>query len=181
MNPDAGWVKAMLKLDDSRWDGLEGGHRTPYDPRPALSRLDSDADPAPVWEEFWEHLHHQGDVGQASYAAVPHLVRIVELRRIEDWNLYALAATIELERTSLGNPSLPDFLAPGYERAWERLFEMARAALSSAGDSVTFRCLLATIAIAKGDLRRGRFLLDFDDAELDEILGEYQDGGEVLA
>lgn len=169
----------MLKLDDSRWNGLEGGMRIPYDPRPALARLESGSDPKPVWEELWANLQHRGDVGQASYATVPHLVRIVAAREFEDWNLFALASTIELERLSLGNPSLPDWLAGSYERAWEQLFEMARNALSGADDSVTFRCLLATIAIAKGDHRRGRILLDFDDDELDTILGEYQSDDEV--
>ena len=153
--------------------------RIPYDPRPALTRLANDADPAPVWEELWGNLQHQGDVGQASYAAVPHLVRIVAARGLEDWNLFALAGTIELERVGLGNPSLPDWLAESYQRAWEKLFEMARSALVEASDSVTFRCLLATIAIAKGDHRRGRILLDFDDEELDEILGEFQGAGEA--
>jgi len=93
--------------------------------------------------------------------------------------LFALAGTIELERNEHDNPSLPAWLTDGYESAWEELFELARSDLPGASESVTLRCLLATIAIAKGDHRRGRILLDFGDEELDEILGEYEIGGEV--
>lgn len=170
----------MLKLDDSRWAGLEGGYGIPYDARPVLARLEVDTDLAPVWEELWENLHHQGDVGEASYAVIPHLARIAASRNVRDWNLFALAGTIELERASHDNPGLPAWLEQSYESAWEQLFELARGELARADDSVTLRCLLATIAIAKGDHRRGKVLLDFDDEELDEILGEYETGGEGL-
>ena len=56
---------------------------------------------------------------------------------------------------------------------------MAKDGLAQASDSVTLRCLLSTIAIAKGDYRRGRVLLEFGDEELDEILGEYEIGDEI--
>ena len=41
-------------------------------------------------------LHHQGDLGKASYAAVSLLVEVGETRA-RDWNLYGLIATIEVE------------------------------------------------------------------------------------
>jgi hypothetical protein len=53
---------------------------------------------------MWEELHHQGDVGDASYAAVPELVRIHRDGRAADWNLYAMVAIIELARTESQNP-----------------------------------------------------------------------------
>ena len=166
----------MLKLDDPRWATLEGGHRIPYDPRPALARLELDAEDESVWSELWENLYHQGDVGRASYAAVPHLVRIIRQRGLGNWNLYALAGSIELDRESDRNPDLPSWLADGYEKSWEELFDLARGELSGASETVTLRCLLATIAIAKGDQRRGRMLLNYDDEELDEVLGEFEFG-----
>jgi hypothetical protein len=66
----------MLSLDDKRWQNLEGGYRTQFDPRPSLSKLDTSNDTTAAWRDLWEGLHHQGDVGEASYAAVPHLARI---------------------------------------------------------------------------------------------------------
>lgn len=75
----------MLALDDPRWKTLEGGYRVVYDASIALARLERGED---VWKELWNELHHQGDVGESSYAAVPHLVRIAAARGSRAWNLY---------------------------------------------------------------------------------------------
>ena len=165
----------MLEIEDPRWESLEGGYGIPYDPRPALARLETDDHLEPVWEELWSNLHHQGEVGEASYASVPHIARIAVSRRITDWNLFALVGTIELEREMEGNPDLPSWLTESYETAWEQLFGLAREALVPAGDTVTLRCLLATIAIAKGDTRRGRLLLEYGDEEVDDLFIEHAD------
>lgn len=61
-----------MDFDDIGWAGLLGGYRVPYDPRNALRRLEG-GDAEAAWQELWAELYHQGDVGEASYAAVPHL------------------------------------------------------------------------------------------------------------
>ena len=104
----------MPGLDDSRWGNLTGGYRTRFDPRPVLARLETEQDTATTWHELWDELHHQGDVGDASYAAIPHLVRIHRRRGIVDWNTYALVAIIELARTEKQNPGLPAWLEEDY-------------------------------------------------------------------
>jgi len=60
----------MLSFDDPRWRQLRGGYGSPYDPRKALLSLERGTDVLAAWSELWEELHHQGDVGEASYAAV---------------------------------------------------------------------------------------------------------------
>lgn len=72
----------MLSFADKRWSDLKGGYRMKFDPRPFLSSIETDEDTDAAWHELWEELHHQGDVGDASYAAVPHLVRIPRLRGV---------------------------------------------------------------------------------------------------
>ena len=67
------------------WDRLEGGYRTPYDPRPAFAAITTGAGD-------WEELHHQGDVGVASYAAVTLIADHVEQAAAADWNPFMLAA-----------------------------------------------------------------------------------------
>ena len=81
-----------MDIGDPRWPSLRGGYRLPFDPRPALRRI-AIGDAEEAWKELWNELHHQGDVGEASYAAVPALVRIEAARRGADWNTYALVAT----------------------------------------------------------------------------------------
>jgi hypothetical protein len=60
----------MLSFDDERWNHLKGGYKTPFDPRPSLQKLESQQDTATAWRDLWEDLHHQGDVGDASYASL---------------------------------------------------------------------------------------------------------------
>jgi hypothetical protein len=66
----------MLALDDPRWNTLQGGYRMPFDPRPLIRKLQDNQDAQATWEELWDELHHQGDVGDASYTAVPLLVDV---------------------------------------------------------------------------------------------------------
>jgi len=106
----------MLSLDDERWSSLNGGYRVPFDPRPLLRNLEAGNDVQAVWDELWQGLHHQGDVGEASYAAVPHLVRIHRQRGVVDWNTYAIVATIELARGIGTNPDVPAWLRQGTRR-----------------------------------------------------------------
>lgn len=73
-----------------------GGYRTVFNPRHLLHNLESNVQVKEAWHELWGELHHQGDVGDASYAAVPQLVRIHGERKLDDWNTYALVAVIEL-------------------------------------------------------------------------------------
>ena len=60
-----------MEFDDPRWDSLQGGYRVPYDPRKALSALERGKETESAWQELCTELYHQGDVGEASYAAVP--------------------------------------------------------------------------------------------------------------
>jgi hypothetical protein len=160
----------MMTLDDPRWGQLEGGYRIPYNPTAALRRLEAGADQREVWAEFWNELHHQGDVGSASYATVPQLVALQRLTRKLDWNLYGLASTIEVERHRKSNPPIPNWLLSDYEMAWRTLVELAREELKAEVDKTTLQCVLAVLALGKGDLKLGAFLSDLDRSELDELL-----------
>src|SRR5437764_1712702 len=97
----------MLDFTDPRWPSLKGGYRIPIDIRPLLQRLETAKDLQPAWDELWQELYHQGDIGEASFAALPHLLRIHRQRGAIDWNTYALAATIELARGQGKNPDVP--------------------------------------------------------------------------
>ena len=89
------------------WEELSGGYGIPYDPRPALRQLRSNRHQQAV-DELYENLLHQGDVGVASYAAVPILVDAGELD---------LVGAIEVARGAARNPDMPGWLADEYLRA----------------------------------------------------------------
>jgi hypothetical protein len=157
----------MLSLDDPKWKSLQGGYKIDYDPTPALRRLESGDD---VWDELWDELHHQGDLGEASYAAVPHLVRIGKSLPSRNWNLYGLVSTIEIERHRKSNPPLPDWTKESYHAAWHNLLEVALVDLKKTNDAETIRSILGVIALAKGELELGALIAHSDLSEITEIL-----------
>src|SRR6188472_219744 len=114
----------MLPLDDPRWQSYKGGYRVPYDASPALRRLLTDGPDDELWEELWNELHHQGDLHQASYAAVPWLVEFIRCSPKLDWNAVGLIATIELERDQHRNPAVAEELSAGYDAAIRSLPEV---------------------------------------------------------
>jgi hypothetical protein len=159
----------MLGFDDERWDHLTGGYKTPFDPRPSLRKLETQRNTAAAWEDLWEELHHQGDVGDASYAAVPELVRIHRNGSAADWNLYGIVAIIELARTEPQNPEVPDWLRDDYFRSLQELAQMGTKAILSADESEAKRAILSIIAIAKGLRSHGKFLVTYSEDELLEL------------
>lgn len=154
----------MISLDDVRWREFEGGYRVRYDASLALRSL---RDGENVWDELWTELHHQGDVGIASYAAVPQLVTIVAGLAFRDWNFYGLIATIETERHRKGNPPLPDWLTQSYQDAWTKVLEIAASDLARKCDEFTLQAILAVLALAKGELKLGALLSTVDSSEVD--------------
>lgn len=163
----------MLSFDDPRWRQLKGGSRRLYDPRPVLRKLEA-GDAEEAWRELWEELHHQGDVGEASYAAVPHLVRIHRQRGVHDWNTYAITACIELARGGSNdpehgkqkNPEVPDWLEPGYFTALKVLVEIGLKELPLTSDRNQVRGILCILALGKQARTYARFLLDYSEDEM---------------
>ncbi len=154
-----------IGFDDDRWTRLSGGYRIPYDPRRALRSLEQNENVEAAWQELATELYHQGDVGEASYAAVPHLVRIHEHRGVPDWNTYALVAMIEEARQVGTNPDIPDYLHQSYQDAWRDLVRIGLHELETAKEPLLSWCIIAVIAIGKGQLTLGRFAVLFDENE----------------
>lgn len=159
----------MLRFDDERWNHLTGGYKTPFDPRACLQKIERQEDTSAAWHELWEELHHQGDVGDASYAAVPELVRIHRIGRAADRNLYAMVAIIELARTESKNPELPDWLREDYFASIQELARMGTRDVLSADEPETKRAILGLIAIEAGLRTHGKFLIEYSEDELLEM------------
>lgn len=140
----------MLALDDGRWGNLMGGYRMKCDPRPLLANLQNGRDTEATWHKLWDNLHHQGDVGEASYAAVPHLVRIYRNHGAPDWNTYAIVAVIELARKKGNNPAVPKWIEDEYLSAIQELATIGAAEVLTVENPESLRAILGVIAIAEG-------------------------------
>lgn len=154
-----------MELDDPRWPVLVGGYGVFYDPRKALDILEHGADTSAAWQELWNELYHQGDIGDASYAAVPHIVRIYAARQLSAADTYMLVATIEEARHRGHNPHGPSALLEEYDNALRQLLAMGLRELTSANDPDLVSSIIALVAFEKRQLALGRFALKFRERE----------------
>lgn len=166
----------MIQLDDPLWKKLEGGNRIPYDASIALRKLEtakSSQEVDDVLAELWAELHHQGDVGSASYYAVPHLIRIAKEKCIVNPDILGLIAVIEVQRHR-NNPQLPaEYLEP-YLNSMKAIPELFETFRSLDWDLSFATVALSAIAASKGQIKLAQALLHFDDEDLlDELLETY--------
>src|SRR5262249_18447924 len=110
--------------------------------------IGGDAEP---YFSLWSALCHQGDVYSASYAALPHLVRIVEENPDKfRWTLLLLVHAIEVARSQGHGPPLPDYLSDPYQKALARIPAIASRLLVGNLSALELRVILAACASAKG-------------------------------
>jgi hypothetical protein len=159
----------MLSLEDERWATLSAGYRIPVDLRPLLRQLEAGGEEESIWPEIWQELYHQGDVGEGSFVAIPHLVRIHRARGVLDWNTYAIVATIELARSTQGNPDVPEWARESYDGALRDLARLGLEELPRARDAQVVRSILGLLAIVHGVRTHGRLLIDFTEDEVLEL------------
>lgn len=145
----------MLPLDDARWSALSDA----YGASSGIPKLLASAEMLPEdangqtepYVSLWSALCHQGDVYSASYAALPHLVRIVEANPDKfRWTLLLLVHAIEVARSEGRGPPVPDDLKGFYEDALARVPVIASPLLRRDMGEEELRVILAACASAKG-------------------------------
>ena len=63
-----------------------------------------------ILSELFQELYHQGDVGLASYFALPHLIRIGIEKHIDCYEIPLLVASVEIQRKSDNPEILNDYI-----------------------------------------------------------------------
>jgi hypothetical protein len=152
----------MLELGSPRWRELMQAYGTAEDIPRLLEVLaeSSEEERGELWFGLWSTLCHQGDVYRASYAALPHLVRLAG-----DWGAERaaealhLAGAIEVGRVTPGSPPLPEELAGAYREAIEELPRVVAARVAEPWSADTTQVMSAVLAIAKGHVRFGNAAL----------------------
>lgn len=167
----------MIELDDKRWQEFEGGYRMPYDASIALKRLEQDStaqEVDAVLNELWEELHHQGDVGLASYFSVPHIIRIAKEKRLINFDVFGLVAIIEIQRHK-NNPQIPEEFEVAYLHSLQvELPELIKLCLADKWDITLASTILSALAVSKGHIQMAEAISKMDDADLlKEFLEEF--------
>ena len=167
----------MVELTDKIWQELDGGYKVPYDASVPLRLLAKTNEPdinKKIWEELWNEHHHQGDVGVASYLALPQLVRIERSKGIFDWNLLALCCVIEQQRHLGNNPALPPEFQNYYSSGLEDLRCYVLENIRGDLDDTTYLFALSTLATCTGRTELGMAIQELDDKEvLTEFLEQF--------
>ena len=165
----------MLDLDDrAAWERLCHAYGSAGD-IPALLRaveslpayVGGDGDP---YYDLWSALCHQGTIYTASYAAVPHLVRIADGAPpgYAALSLVHLAAYIEFERDGVEDPEVPPHVAEAYRAAVRELPRVTLPLLLGATDDRDARMALFVLAACAG---RRDMALAIDDLSADIVEG----------
>lgn len=125
-----------------------------------------------MWDQLWDELYHQGDIGTASLVSVPHLVRIYQERGVPDWNIYSLVSMLELHRAHDGNPDVPHWAVSDYESALKSLSTLGLKELPLAEEPETKRSILGLLAITHDARVYGRVLVELAEDEVEELLAK---------
>ena len=165
----------MLDLNHQEWKKFKGGYKIPYDASRPLMMLSLTDDPKiikDILSELWDNLHHQGDVGEASYYAVPHLVDICLDKKSLSWEFTGLCVLIELCRLAGNNPPLPILLETDYFGALQKMEEYLLINFNAIDDAESRRLALSLFAIVSGQYKLGEVIMKMDESMVDEFLEE---------
>lgn len=163
----------LLPLSDMRWEQYRSGYnRAPLDVRPWIRSLLGDVQvKSDHWDFLWMKLHHQGTLGEASYAVVPYMTDYV--RRIADrnWNIFAFVAVVELQRTEQDNPPVPAEILEAYQESLQELPWLAlRGSSQDHWSEDQVRAVAACLAVSKGNRLLAQAYLELSEQLAREFL-----------
>jgi hypothetical protein len=165
-----------MELEDRSWGLLDGGYRIPYDASKPLKKLKvvtSQKERQGLFDELWENLHHQGDVGLASYLTVPHLIDICIESKSLDRNFIGLCVMIENCRINGKNPELPSQYDDFYFSSLTKFEKYLLGNVKNINDRTAFRLVLALLATVNGQPGLGKAIEILDEDAVDEFLSQY--------
>jgi hypothetical protein len=165
----------MLALDSSRWHELWHARGDGNDIPALLRQLEVQRSLSPsqteenLWDLLWDRLEHQFTVYDASYAAVPHLIRIAALSdKNPHYSYFLLPAAIEISRAMGYGRPLPDDLAAAYHYAIHQFPNLASRFVDTPWDEALTRGIAAAVAVAKGHILLANTVMDLRPETIEE-------------
>lgn len=151
-----------LDLASPRWSELRHAYGPAADTPELLNAYL--ADPDRVWtdsliENLWSSLCHQGDVYEASYAAVP-LLMVVAARASPEASLRSISLVVAIEAARASGPAMPVELASAYEAAVGDLERLGVRALAGASELHEVAVCCGAIMASRGFASAARHVCD---------------------
>ena len=155
-----------LDLASPRWSELAQAYGSAEDIGALLAALyatQDDDERTELWYGAWATLCPGNTVFSAAYAAVPHLVRIVEARDFaERVAALHLVTQVEVCRHAHGAPGIDDDLILAYAATIESLPRRVAELAEITWDVSSARVLAAALLAGKRQYVLARLLLDHD-------------------
>jgi len=165
-----------MDLDDKIWTTLQGGNKFPYNASRPLKRLRDSTkqdDSETIFTELWDNLHHQGDVGMASYLAIPQLIAICMNKNSLDRNYIGLCVKIENCRLEGHNPELPGEYQDLYFGSLTQFERYLLINFKNITDQTALRLTLALFATVNGQPGLGKAIEVLDEDLLPVFLEQH--------
>ena len=163
----------MISLDSPDWASLEHAYGNASNIPGLLRRLETlpaaEGNSEP-WFSLWSALAHQGDVYTASFAAVPHVIRVLATSPTSAPSSYfQFPVWVEIcrQRHKL---NVPADLSGSYFTALDKLGQLVCAATSRDWDFEFLRVALSAMAISKGSALMAEALLELDEVSAEVFL-----------
>jgi len=116
----------LLPLTDKKWANYRTGYNRQLLDTPLwLQELLGNKFSESHWDYLWDELHHQGDVGEASYAVVPYLAQYAKATKSTVWHIWGFPVVVELARLDGNNPEIPSEIEASYFNSLEELAHIA--------------------------------------------------------
>ena len=164
----------MISLDSPRWMQLRHAYGNAADIPALLGQLKgvpTSANNSEPWFTLWSALAHQGDVYDASFAAVPHVVRaLASAPERADHSYFQFPAWVEICRAK-NMIQVPADLEPAYLLSLAQLPSLVATVSERACDAGFLACMLAAVAVAKGQPKIAEATLEMTP----EVAGEFME------
>jgi hypothetical protein len=166
----------MPSLDSPAWQHLLHAYGPTTDVPDLLRQLAESLGPHlsykdEPWYSLWLSLCHQGDVYIASYAAVPHILRIALLTKGPiDSSFFQLPACVEIARASGRGPALSRDSADAYLNALVTTPDCVHAHSAESWDEGMAQCVAAALAVSKNHTRLANAIVMLDPDMMGKII-----------
>ena len=153
----------VLSLDSNRWRQLTHAYGPAADTPVPLQKL-YDSPNGDIWSDLFGTVLHQGDVTEAAYAAIPHVLAAsnsVPLAERVEYLVFAAAAVDGLDKKQC-----PDDLKADFDAAIKSAREMAMEVLEHATlNDLEHPYLYETLAAVNGLPTLARIVQQFSNEE----------------
>jgi len=163
----------MITIEELNKKELYGGYGVKCDAARLVSAVLTEPEKSDSWNEFWQELYHQADIGDASLAVIPILVQGLIEKNYRAEHLWAYVSSIEIVKGRRNNPDVPEWLSIAYSEAIKNLEVYSYQVASKISNSEILRYLFGFLLLCKGDFLYGRALAELTPDIVEETLENY--------